>query len=349
MIAALVCALAGVAGLIALAVAWGATPLLRGGLAAVIALHGAPFGCLLLLLIDHLIPQHWSLKLDRVIEASALTMPFVGLAFVPLLLGLASIWPWASVSPWPEGWPRREWLSGGFFAGRAVAFFLLWSLLAVLAATRTRGRTRPIMAAAGLIAWALTGALAGFDWQMSLEPPFRSTIFGLLFLENQTLTGLSFAVLATLALGGERSPRPGPLAAVLLAVVLLWSYLAFMQYLIVWSGNLPHEIVFYLHRLTPGWHWLLRAIAALLGGLAFLVLLPGYVRHNRWRVAWVAGFVLVMRLVETSWLILPAWTDADPLPLLLAYGAVLLALGGLWGAAFLSLLKRRSEVAHAGA
>jgi hypothetical protein len=349
MIAALACMLAGGAGLAVLATTWGTVPLLRGGLAAVVALHGVPFGCLLLLLLDHVIPQHWSLKLDRVIEAGALTMPLVGLAFVPLLLGIDSVWPWASMSPWPEDWPRREWLSAGFFAARAVAFFLLWSLLGVLTATRSRGRTRPVTAAMGLILWALTGALAGFDWQMSLEPPFRSTIFGLLFLENQTLTGLSFAVLAALWRAQERPPRPGPLAAVLLAVVLLWSYLAFMQYLIVWSGNLPHEILFYLHRLTPGWHWLLRVIAALLGGVAFLVLLPGYVRHNRRRVAWVAGFVLVMRLIETAWLILPAWADADPLPLVLSYVSVLLTLGGVWAAAFLFLLTRRGEVAHARA
>lgn len=325
------------------------TPLLRGGLAAVVALHGLPFGCLLLLLVDHLVPQHWSLKLDKVIEAGALTMPLVGLAFLPLLLGIASIWPWASIRPWPEGWPRHEWLSGGFFAGRAVTFFLLWSALAVLASTRTQGRTRPAVAAAGLILWALTGALAGFDWQMSLEPPFRSTIFGLLFLEDQTLTGLSFAVLVVLWRGGANAPRPGPLAAVLLALVLLWSYLAFMQYLIVWSGNLPHEILFYLHRLTPGWHWLLRVLATLLGGLAFLVLVPGFVRHNRQRVAWLAGFVLLLRLVETSWLILPAWANADLLPLVLANASALLALGGVWGAAFLFLLTRRGEVAHARA
>jgi hypothetical protein len=340
---ALVAVVVGGLALAVIGLVWGVAPLLRGWLAAAIAVQGVAFGCLLLLLVDHVVPDPWSLRLDRVAEAAALAMPVVGLAFVPVLVGMALVWPWPAVAAWPEDWPRRAWLDTGFFAGRTVAYFVVWSLLAWLAATRTRGVARPAVAAVGLVLWALSGSLAGFDWQMSLEPPFRSTIFGLLFLEDQTLTGTAFAVLAS---AGRGATRPGPLAAVLLAVVLLWSYLAFMQYLIVWSGNLPHEIVFYLHRLDGGWLWLARGLAALLGGAAFLVLLPGYVRHSVPRLRAVAAGVLVLRVVETAWLILPAWRD-DSLPRLLAYGAALAVIGGAWLAVFAVLMRRR-RVAHAG-
>ncbi|MGE5506769.1 MAG: hypothetical protein ACM31L_20275 [Actinomycetota bacterium] len=337
MTAALVVVVLGLAAMGGIGLGWGTAALLHGWLAAAIAVHGLAFGGLLLLLVDHVIPQHWSLRVERAAEAAALTMPLVGLAFVPVLAGMAAVWPWASVAAWPEDWPNHAWLAPGFFAGRTVAFFLAWSVLAVLAATRTRKVARPAVAAVGLIVWALSGSLAGFDWQMSLEPPFRSTIFGLLFLEDQTLTAVAFAVLVS---AGRQGTRPGPLAAVLLSVVLLWSYLAFMQYLIIWSADLPHEIGFFLRRLDGGWLWLARGLAATLGGAAFLVLLPGYVRHSVPRLRAVAAFVLALRLAETAWLVLPAW-PGPALPGVLAFCAGLAALGGLWLLLFRRLVHAR--------
>lgn len=331
-------ALAGSVALAACALAFGPQPLLRGWLAATLALAGLPLGCLLLLMVDHLIPEGWSLRLEAVLEAAALTMPLIGLALLPPLVAAAQVWPWAEPVPWRDDWPNQHWLRPGLFAIRALFYVTLWSGFAW--ATRTRGVARPAAAAAGLVALTLTATLAAIDWAMSLEPAFRSTIYGLMVLTAQTTGALAFAILAA------RPRRPGPVAAVLLSLVMLWSYVDFCQYLIVWSADLPHEVMWYLRRVGGGWTLLVWTLAVG-GALVFLALLPGRVRHSSRALARIALAVLGLRLGESLWWIVPAW-DAPPLPILASATASLAALGGLWGMAFLALAARRPLEARHG-
>lgn len=332
-------ALLGLAALAGIGAAWGAAVLLRGWLVAWLALLGLPLGALLLLLTDHLIPQTWPPPLAAVFEAAALTFPGVGLAFLPLLALPGLVWPWAGAASWPADWPNPDWLRPGFFALRAVVFLGLWSILAALGATRTQGRRRPALAAFGLVALTLAATLAAFDWGMSLEPSFRSTIYGLMILTDLTLTGLAFAIPLALGLSGRGKAPPGPLAALLLSLVMLWAYLAFCQYLIVWSGDLPFEIDWYLRRAAGGWQAAVWGLG-IAGAVLFLALLPGRIRRSARALSAVALAVLLLRAAETAWLFLPAWTEGQAM-VLAAYGAGLVAAGGLWGWGFLLLLARR--------
>ena len=177
---------------------------------------------------------------------------------------------------------------------------------------------------------------------MSLDPRFTSSIFGMLAMSGQGVAGLSLALVTSLGLGArdDRRPDAGRLGSLLLALVLLWVYFAFIQLLIAWSGDLPADAAWYLARIEGGW----RTVAWILGighaALPVLVLLSARARHS-WRVLiGLAGLLLAMRVLDLLWLTLPAFA-APGAPAWLVAGASA-AVGGLWLAAFGWLVAARA-------
>jgi hypothetical protein len=196
-------------------------------------------------------------------------------------------------------------------------------------------------ASAGLIAFVLLNTAVSVDWLMSLEPEFRSSGFGLYVLSVQCTIALSLLlVMPSTAPGGVRD---GTLGALLLTALLLWAYFAFMQYLVIWSGNLPQGAEWYKRRGSGGWAAVEYALAVLQLAPAFLLGFPPVRRSRTWLAA-CAYAVLVGKALEISWLVLPA-TGSGPLAIaaaVLAFvGLGVLAVGGL-------ALVRRSRPARAG-
>src|SRR5205823_1398001 len=213
----------------------------------------------------------------------------------------------------------------------ALSHFLsAWSLEQDRTGDRLLSRRMQRLSAAGLVAYGLTITFASFDWLMSLEPDWYSTIYSVLIIGGQGLSAMAFLILVIAWL----SRRP-PLDAIIvadhfhdagnltLAFVMLWAYFAFSQYLIIWSGNLPHEIAWYQHRLQTGW----RAVAVLLVvfhfAVPFAVLLSRSVKREGAMLARIAAAILVARLVDLFWLVAPefhhegisvSWLDIE-LPL----------------------------------
>jgi hypothetical protein len=196
----------------------------------------------------------------------------------------------------------------------------------------------------------LTATFASIDWIMSLDPHWFSTIYGMVFIVGQGLTTLAFMITVALFLG-ER----GPLAAVmtperihdlgnlLLAFVMLWAYIAFSQFLIIWSGNLPEEIPWYLHRGRGGWEWIALFLIVFHFAIPFLLLLSRETKRRvRMLLAVAAGLVLI-RLVDLFWLVAPSFHHAGVRIHWLDFVAPV-ALGGIWIAAFIWYLKGMSLV-----
>jgi hypothetical protein len=320
-------------GLLAMAVLalFDRTAALQGWLAAAMGATCIAVGALALLLAGPLLPEPWTARTGAGLAMLVLTLPLAALAFLPVLMDLPALYAWADARSWQEGWARESYLEPTGFVLRTAVVFALWIVLALL------GRqARPAVGAAGLIILTLSFSVAAVDWVMSLEPAFRSSMFGLLMLSDALLSGLAAAILLT----PERS-----LGGLLLAGVMLWAYLAFMQYLVVWSADLPPEALWYLHREKGGWGWVAAALGLLLGAVPFLALLPASVRADPGRLRAVAALVLAMRQVETVWLVLPSFGGPQPLPLLAA-GLATLALGGLGLGVVLSLRRRTAESAH---
>src|SRR5262249_41765867 len=156
------------------------------------------------------------------------------------------------------------------------------------------------------------------DWVMSLEPDWVSSIYGAFFGVGQVLSALSFAVIV-LVLLSDRPPLAGvigrphlrDLGNLLLAFVMVWAYLGFSQFLLIWSGNLPGEITYYLRRFQGGWQWLALALVIFHFALPFVLLLARDVKRSGRTLLTVASLVLAMRAVDLFWQILPAQPARD--------------------------------------
>ena len=199
----------------------------------------------------------------------------------------------------------------------------------------------------GLALYGLAMTFAAVDWGMSLEPHQFSTIYGARFVVGQALSTLALAIVLAGMLR-RRAPFERWLGAghfhdlgkLLFAFVMLWAYLAFSEFLIIWSGNLAEETPFYLRRMHGIWGFTAAALIALHFFLPFGLLLSRGLKRNPELLSKVAWWILAMRLVDFYWLLVPgfeqrSWLVYLQVPLLLA------ALGGLWLAALVRGLRGR--------
>jgi hypothetical protein len=208
---------------------------------------------------------------------------------------------------------KAVYLAPWFFALRTIVYFTIWSLSALWLRQAGNNPERMTRAASvGLIIYALTVSLAGVDWLESLEPDFHSSIYGLLFVGFTMLNGLAFAIAGGLL---ER-PRIGSLkaySALLLSMILVWAYLHGMQYLVIWSGNIPDEVTWYLERSSHGWQVVLAVLA--LGQLIFpfFALVVEKIRGDRNWLLGLCALTLLMRCFEAALLALPPLDHLRPL------------------------------------
>jgi len=275
----------------------------------------------------------WGLATRRIFEAGASTMPLLAALFVPVLIGAPTLYLWTH-SPDPH---KAVYLNVPFFDLRAVVYFTVWIILAELL---RRGIRLQRLSVIGLLLLPLTASFAAIDWWMSLETEWFSTLYPPLWCMVLLLSALAFAIVVVTVLAERRPLRNvmGPrvlndLGSLLLAFLLLWAYMTYFQYMLIWSGNLTDEITWYTRRAEGGW----LPVAWFLVGGGFLapfwvLLFRGLKRSRRWLGA-VAGWLLLVQLVDIVWLIEPAFAADGPvldwLPPLLWIGV-----GGLWLAMF---------------
>ncbi|MFS8085986.1 MAG: hypothetical protein ACMG6H_10180 [Acidobacteriota bacterium] len=325
---------------------------------------GITIGSLALLMLQHLTGGAWGLIIRRVLEASTRTLPLILLLFVPIVVGLNQIYPWtdrAQMDPVPALREKAaHYLNPPFFIGRAAVYFAIWSLLAMLlnwlslqqdrtADAKLKKRFQ-IVSGPGLGVLILTITFASIDWVMSLDPAWSSTIFGLIFVASWSLSALAFVIL-TMAWLGNREPMNAVVRTshfhdwgnLLLALVMLWTYFAFSQYLIIWSGNLPEETVWYVARNHGGWGAIALAIVILQFAFPFMTLLSRAAKNSPRKLAQLAVLILIMRVVDVIWLIEPSY-NRERFHLSWMDIVAPLAIGGLWLATFAWQLQKRSLV-----
>jgi hypothetical protein len=323
---------------------------------------GISIGCLALSMIHHLTGGTWGVPVRRVWEAAAGLLPLLALLFVPLAFGIETLYPWArdAAADDPILQHKAAYLDEPFFLARTALYFLVWIGLAWwlrslsdrqdrAADPRLTKRAQAI-SAPGLVLWAFATTFAYVDWLMSLEPHWFSTIYGVYFFGASGMAAMAFLIVAGVLLA-RRPPFDAWLGRrhfhdwgkLLFAFVLLWTYFALSQFLIIWSGNLPEETIWYLHRMTHGWEHVGLALALLQFAVPFALLLSRDLKRNPRALAGVALFVLLMRWVDHLWQIAPNfhphgfalhWLDL----------AAPLAVGGLWLAGFVWLFNRRPVV-----
>jgi len=331
----------------------------RSYLVAFLFWSGIPLGSLAVLMLHHLVGGGWGFVIRRPLEAATRTLPVVALLVVPLVVGIPELYIWAhpgAVAADPLLHHKRVYLNVPFFVARTVGYFIIWIVLAQclnrFSAQQDEtgaGSSRHLYALSGpgLVVYGLTMSFASLDWVMSIEPDWFSTIYSAVFMVGQVLSALAFltAILLFLAstepLSEVVSPRYlNDLGNMLLTFVILWVYMAFSQFLIIWSGNLTDEIGWYLHRVRGGWQWVAAGLLAFHFALPFLLLLSREIKRNASRLALLACVLLFMRFIDMIWNVDPTFEPARIRVHWMDWIASL-GVGGIWIGAFVNQLKRR--------
>jgi hypothetical protein len=325
---------------------------------------GLSCGSLALLMLQHMSGGQWGLVTRRIFEAGTRLLPYCVLLFIPVAVFAPTLYLWAQpgvVSGDEILKHKAPYLNVTFWIVRAAvcfAFFWLCSrLLNTWSAAQDRGelavteadtRRFRVVSAPGLVFFVLLMSLAGVDWLMSLDPHWYSTIYGLILVVGQALSALSFsvAVLAILATHDPmsrvlRTTHFHDLGKLMLALVMLWAYFSFSQFLIIWAGNLPEEIPYYLARLTGGWKYLSLLLVFGHFGLPFCLLLSADLKKRPNLLARVAWFIVAIRLYDTIWLVAPAFNQGT-FPISLANVGIPLALAGGWVFLFAGQLRKHA-------
>lgn len=290
-----------------------------------VAASAIPIGAIAVLFTSYLVRAGWTRDLYQPLTAAALSMPIVALLFIPVILGLSRIYPWAADAGSLPAF-KAAYLTPWFFILRSVIYFAILTALAVWAALAYGNDAVMVRSAsAGLIVWTLTASLAGIDWIESVEPHFHSSIYGLFAVDFDLLAGLCFGIVVLLLPRRPRRMSNAAYSGTLLSVLLLWAYMHAMQYIIIWTGNIPDEVVWYLERLDGGWAFALWALFILQFIVPFFVLLSERMRGSSNALLGLAAATLILRLLEAAVFILPP-LHINTLALLLDIPAALLAL-----------------------
>ncbi|MCG3155344.1 MAG: hypothetical protein DKINENOH_01950 [bacterium] len=321
---------------------------------------GLTLGSFALLALHHLVGGGWGFSIQRLLEASSRTLPLMIVLFLPLAFGLQELYLWArpeAVSGDAILQHKARYLNVPFFTARTIAYFAIWALLIFFLNRWSKQQdqsgdlmlTRRLRQLSGpsLVIYVLTLTFASVDWVMSLDPHWYSTIYGVLFVVGQGLLTLAFAIVVVARLSQHRplsevmvAKHFHDLGNLMFAFVLLWAYVSFSQFLIIWSGNLPEEIPWYLHRLHGGWQWISLALVVFHFALPFVLLLSRKMKRRVELLVKVAVGMIVMRFIDLFWLIAPSFhTEAFAFHWLEVAAPV--GIGGLWIAYFVWQLKGR--------
>jgi hypothetical protein len=296
-------------------------------LTAYVFVESVLIGTLGFVMIAHAANTTWPVVVRRLAEASMAALPLGLLLFVPLVFGLRHLYPWAAPEHFPEPvrgslLRRRPFMNPEFFSLRAAGYLVIWSALALLlrglslalergeAGVALSGRLRR-WSYAGLVVVTLTVGFAGFDWLMSLDPEFASTMFGAYFVGTCLFGGVVWLILLAAAADAHGFSPPfaeshyHALGRLLLAFLIFLGYLAFFQYLLCWIGNKPDEIRYFLARSRGvyGWESLFLVVGHLF--LPFFALLSFRLKRRRSRLVPVASWCLVAHYIHVHWLVTP--------------------------------------------
>lgn len=332
-------------------------------LVGVLVWLGVSLGALAWLMIHFLTGGKWGYPVRRFCEAAGRMLPLLLILFVPVFFGLRTLYPWmdpARVAASDVLQHKQSYLNAPGFIVRALVFFVIWIVIAFLLTRWSREQDAThspapmkklrVLSGPALVFYPLTGTIVFIDWIMSLETNWYSTMFPILICIGQMLSALVFVILllAWLAPRTALADITGPenfhhLGSLLIAFTMMWAYLAFSQFLIIWSGDLPHEISWYLHRIAGGWRWIVIFIFLFHFLVPFFLLLS---RQNKKRVALlttIAAVIFVAHVVDVWWLVTPSFYPHG-LHLSWLDPVAVLCVGGLWGWFFLGEVQRTALI-----
>lgn len=322
---------------------------------------GVSLGSLVIVMLHHMTGGGWGYLLRRFGEAAALTLPVIALLFIPMFVGVRYVYPWASHDPQflsdPVVQHKTSFLNVWFWVIRFVIYFvvffaLAWSLRRTSIETDREGFTPPLLkrfinvSAIGIVIYFVLMTLGAVDWIMSREPHWYSTVFGFLVCIGQAISGMAFLLLMVAIFSRDpayaRRLLPNYLndmGNVLLTFVILWAYMGLSQFLIIWLGDIQHEITWYIRRTDGAWRWVGGALIAFHFLVPFLLLLQRPLKRKVGILASIGAFMFLVHILDVIFIVTPTGRTTHPawwwaLDQLMNLGAWL-GMGGVFFAAFL--------------
>jgi len=321
---------------------------------------GLSLGSMAFLMLWYLTGGRWGITARRIVEAAMRTLPLMAVLFIPLAVGARWLYDWADPNKLAHGRELHEvklvYLNLTAYRLRGILYFVLWLGLGYLLSKWSGEQDHPLvrnlsrrfsrLSSAGVIIYAFTLTFAAIDWVMSLDASWISTVYGLIFLTGQVLIAICFLVVVETMLANYQlfsevltANNLADHGNLMLTFVMLWAYMSFSQLLIIWSGNLPEEIRWYLPRWHNGWQFVGLSLAGLHFALPFALLLSAPRKRNAHRLVKVAVWLFLMRWVDLFWFIEPSehshffvdWLDI----------VIPVAMGGFWLAYFFYNLRSR--------
>jgi hypothetical protein len=339
---------------------------LRAYLYAYLFWTGMTIGSLALLMINHVVGGKWGVVIRRLVESGTRNFPLMLVLLAPVLIGMTSLYIWAmpGAAHDPVIQSKRIYLNTPFFIFRLFFYFAVWILYSWILRRKSLEQDRtgdpgiPVrmrqISAPGLVVLTLSATFAFFDLIMSLEPHWFSTIYGAMFLIGQILETIAFTIAILYLLSKHQPFREilttqhfHDLGNLMLAFTILWAYLSFSQFIIIWSGNLPEEIPWYIRRFTGGWGAIAILLVVFHFFVPFLILLQRFVKQNPNILKSVAIGMIAIRLLDVFWIVEPAFYQSH-FPHLHSQVFTLnwqdfvtpVAIGGIWIAAYIWHLKK---------
>lgn len=320
------------------------------------------------LMIHHLAPGKWSLVLQRLHEAATRTFPLILILFIPVIMGMNDLYPWINPSAHNDHVLEEVMHHKGMYLNvhdfflRAAIYFVIWMAFAALLSrwSRQQDASRDtaeaeklalkmrMLSGIGLVIFGLAVTFASFDWAMSVEPKWYSTVYGAMLMMAQGVATLSlFAIIAFKLASSDKqygsvigAQQYHDIGNMMFAFLVLFTYLGTGELIILWSGNLPEEIEHYIIRMKDPWTQLIVGLTLLHFTLPFLIMLWKSNKRNPRRLSWIAAWLLVTSLFVYFWYLLPPLRPEPPYFHWMDFTAPI-GLFGLWLFVFLGSLSKR--------
>jgi hypothetical protein len=319
---------------------------------------GLSLGCFLVAMIHTLTGGRWGFPTRRFLEAGYLVLPLMLVLFIPICFGLHELYPWAraeDVAAEKVLRQRQGYENPWAYILRAFFFLGIWiwisqrlrrcSLEQDTRADAEPTRKARMLSGPGIVLYGLLGTFAFVDWVMSLEKHWYSTMFAVIVIIGQILVAYAFSVVL-LTLFRKQEPlaevvtknQYHQLGNLLLAFVMFWTYVQFGQLLVVYSGDKPHEVDWYLHRIAGNWKLVVAGLGLFHFFLPFYLLLFRAIKRHIVPLTVLATVLFLVHILAVYWLVMPAFHQSGLQISWLDFTAPL-GIGGLWVAFFLSRLK----------
>ncbi len=282
-------------------------------------------GALFFVMLQHVTRSSWSVVLRRIPETMSFQLIWLGIVFIPILFGMEFLYEWTRperIATDELTQHKQPFLNVPFFVIRNFIYFSVWAFLGYRLyknsvsmdrhASEKLDKQQRVISAPGILVFAFTVAFASFDWLMSMDSHWFSTMFGVYYfsMSFQTVLAVVIALVIYLQRKGLltntiNNAHMHDMGALLFGFTVFYAYIAFSQFLLIYYANIPEETLWYYYRFEGS--WIVLAYLFLIGRfvLPFALLLGKKAKSNQKILLGVSLWIILLQFLEMFWIVMP--------------------------------------------